>query len=681
MGGLIDEGSRGLIPPPLTRPVHRKRRRRRVRTPRRHYGLRRHYGRNLIWTVAGIVAFLALSGAFALLYAGPAAFRAARDGRTALEAAGNAFVQRDADSARRHFAEARDTFKSAEGRLGSPITWPLRLVPIVNTHIRVGHSLAAIGRGAAEAGLGATAALGQFPGGELKMVDGRMDLAGVRRASAAFASGAVAAAEIRQEIRRMPTGWVVGALGRPRREALERLPAAIEGLQKGQTALQALPSLLAEKGTKRYVVAFSNLSELRGSGGFIGFVTLLRAEKGKLDLEGVSGRPTELFPPPGESNLTYPRWFSDEFRTEAKIFQNINLTTDFPTVGRLLVQSATPAVGKVDGAIGVDPVGIGAVLNATGPISVPAWPDPITAGNVSRVAQHDVYLRIAQEPERQEFFSQLVRTAFDKLTAIDVRLRPKTLGAFDAAVRAGHFRMYSSNVEDQSTIKELGLDGGVDRAGGANDVLSLISENATGNKIDWYLRRNVHYRVRLHPDEDAAETELTAELRNDAPGSGLPDYVIGSPLKGLPRGTNRQNLLLVRSPSDSLGSFLVGTRTFDPARAHEGALSSYRASADVKPRSATGVRVTSIVERAFSGRGRHRTYTLHVLPQPVVNADRYELVVDTPAGWDVEGRTRFDGALTDDVVLEVELTQSWRAWLLEKVFLNPWRLARDLLPF
>jgi hypothetical protein len=623
--------------------------------------------------------FFALAAIFAIVYAGPSALRSARDGRSALTAARDAFLDRDAAAARRHFLRAEGLFRSAERRLGSPLVWPMRVVPIVNRQIVVGRSLALIGGRVAEAGRAASAAMNELPDRELKLEDGRVDLDAVEEAIGAFGGSVAAATDIGEELGRMPTGWVIGPLARARTEALDLLPSAVEGMLKGQKALESLPSLLAEGTKKRYLIAFSNLSELRGSGGFIGFVTVLEAEDGDLDLEDVSGRPTELFPPPGETDAAYPPWFPADLRSAGGIFQNINLSSDFPTAGRLIVDTAQSAIGQIDGVIGVDPIGLGAVLRATGPIDIPSWPDPIDADNVSRIAQHDVYLRIRNNQRREDFFAELVRTTFDRLVSEDVRFRPETFGTFDGAVRAGHFRMFSSHDEDQAAFTELGLAGDVARAQGASDVLSLVTQNATGNKGDWFLRRSMRYDVRLDPIRRSAATELVVEMRNTAPGAGLPDYVIGAKTDGLERGTNRQNVTLVRAAADELRGLQVGADQSIPLQGPEGPLRGYRSTVDIRPGGSAELRMTSTIPKAVQGTGADRTYRLHVMPQPVVNADFLEVSIKAPAGWTVEGETTYANELGRDEVLEVRLKQTSRAWLFDKVVLEPWRTARDLL--
>lgn len=629
--------------------------------------------------MVGAVVLLALAALFAAVYAGPGTIRAARDGRDAIAAARDAFVARDAEAATERFLRAERLFSSAEQRLSSPLVSPARLVPVVNRHIVVGRSLALIGARVAEAGRAATAAMAVLPDRELKLEGGRVDLGAVRDAIGAFGGSVAAATDVAEELGDMPSGWLVEPLDRARAEALDVLPSAVDGMLKGQRALASMPSLFADGTTKRYLIAFSNLSELRGSGGFIGYVTVLRAEDGDLELEEVSGRPTELFPPPGESLVTFPEWLPSDLREQGGIFQNVNTSTDFPTAGHLIVETAEPAIGEVDGVIGIDPLGLAAILGATGPIEIPSWPERIDAANVSRVAQHDVYIRIQNNEAREDFFEELVRTTFDRLATLDVAFRPETFGTFDAAVRGGHLRMYSVHEEDQAAFTGLGLAGSAERAGGAGDVLSVVSQNAAGNKADWFLRREVRYRVALDPFSRTAASDLVVRMQNGAPRSGMPDYVIGSSVEELEEGTNRQNVTFVRDPDDVFRALEVDGRLVPAAGGAEGPLQGYRTTVDIPAGSSRDVRLVSIVPRALEGTGDELIYRLHVLPQPVVNPDFLEIDIEVPEGWRAEGRTSFAGALRGDLVLEVRVSQTTRAWLLEKVVLEPWRSVRALV--
>ncbi len=603
----------------------------------------------------GAVAGLCI---LSLVFVAPTVYRAAGEGRTALIEGSQAVLRRDAAAARVEFSSARELFSSAEGRLRSPIALPLRIVPVVRTHIGVARSLGRIGSSVAEAGVAIADTMADLPDQSLVFRDGRVDLDVVRRASDALAVAARGSAVIDEAITDMPAGWVSGPLAEPRRQARDLLPSILDGVRKAEAALGGLPSILADGGRKRYLVAFSNLSELRGSGGFFGYVTALEAEDGDLDLEDLSGRPTEIFPPPGDVGLTYPDWFPPDFRQQAEIFQNINMTTDFPTVGSLVLQTAEAEAGQLDGVIGVDPIGIAAVLGLTGPIEVPTWPQRITAENVAKIAIHDVYVAITDGDRREAFFEQLVRTAFDKLTSAEIRLSAESAGIFDRAVRGGHFRMFSEHEADQTVFDRIGASGNVYRTRDATDVLSIVSENAAGNKIDWYLRRDIRYLVALDPDSGAAVSSLSATFRNTAPPDGLPEYIIGAAIDGLPRGTSRQIVLVVRPGQDQLGPIIVDGDVAVSSDGREGDLHAYRTTVDIGARSRSQLLARSYIPNAFTGEGDDRVFRLHVMRQPVANPDFAEIQIAVPNGWKIVGQDRFLGDLEQDVVLEVRVRRT-----------------------
>jgi hypothetical protein len=238
--------------------------------------------------------------------------------------------------------------------------------------------------------------------------------------------------------------------------------------------------------------------------------------------------------------------------------------------------------------------------------------------------------------------------------------------------------MYSTHADDQSAFQQLGLSGDVDRASDGTDALSVVSENAAGNKGDWFLERDVSYRVRLDPARTRARAELSVTFRNHAPASGLPDYVIGSPRSGIPRGTNRQMVLLIRAPADYLEELIVGGAGASPQRFSESSMRAYRTSIDIPPRSDADVRFTSSVPGALTGSADKRVYRLRVLPQAVIHPDHYDIEIDVPRGWSADGNTRFVGDLKDDLTLELRLSRTARGWLIEHALLEPWRTVRAM---
>jgi hypothetical protein len=612
-----------------------------------------------------------------VVYAGPSVLRARSDGRTLVVQGRDAILRDDLPAARARFARATALFGVAEKRLGSPLLWPARAVPVVSTNLDVARGIASVGRQIASAGDSLAASLQKLPGGAFKIKGGQIPLASIASAGDALDAGAAVASAVSDEVAGLPTGWVVPQLAHLRTEVRRLVPGAADAVTKAQAALRGLPSVLGQARYRRYLIAFSNLSELRGSGGLLGYVTALDARSGRIRLEKVSGFPNELFAQPGKS-LTYPAWFPDDFRRQAELLQNVNLTTDFPTVGDLLLQATQRKLGPMDGVIAVDPAGVAAMLELTGPIRVVGWRQVITAANVAQVMEHDVYTEIPRRDQRDAFFGLVVRTAFTKLTTQAITIRPRTIGAFDEAVRSGHFRMYSNDGPDESMFEVVGLAGNVDRASGSSDALSVVCENSSGNKADWYLTKNYRYTVRLDPRRGVAQTALDIDVENAAPSGGLPDYVIGSKVPGLPRGTNRLTLMLVRSARDDLKSFAIDGRKVNVLGASEGRLRAYRTGLLVPPGGHARVNVTSVVAQPFFGGSDEPVYRFRVLPQAMAHPDRFDIRFVAAGGWHVVGPAHFAGTLGGDLIYDVPLARTRRGAIIHALT-SPFRFAERLV--
>lgn len=307
-------------------------------------------------------------------------------------------------------------------------------------------------------------------------------------------------------------------------------------------------------------------------------------------------------------------------------------------------------------------------------MEVPSWPKPITAGNVSSVTQHDVYVRYEGDREaRTTFFAELIDAVFTKVLSSNISMTPSSATELGVAVQGGHLLVYSRHRDDQRALERLAVAGDLDRARGSTDVLGVITENAVASKVDWFLRRDVRYEVRLRPAEGSARGRLEVALRNLAPSSGESADVVEPIRSFLPTGTNRQIVLYARPGSDRLGR-LDGPSA---ALASERALRVYHTSATIPARERVQMGAVFVVPDALEGTGDELTYRLHVLRQPVAHADVYEVGVVVPKGWTAEGDTRFIGDLRSDLVMDVTLRKTTRAKLLDTLALEPWRAVRD----
>lgn len=402
---------------------------------------------------------------------------------------------------------------------------------------------------------------------------------------------------------------------------------------------------------------------------------MIEVSDGRLRLLPQAGRPTEEFPPLAGTGVLFPRSYRIAYgRYGLNEWQQVNLPLDFPTAGRFIAEGVSGSVGPVDGVLQIDPIAIAGLLRLAGPVEVPSWPEPITAGNVSSVTQHDVYVRYEGDREaRTTFFAELIDAVFTKVLSSNISMTPSWATELGVAVQGGHLLVYSRHRDDQRALERLAVAGDLDRARGSTDVLGVITENAVASKADWFLRRDVRYEVRLRPAEGSARGRLEVALRNLAPSSGESADVVEPIRSFLPTGTNRQIVLYARPGSDRLGR-LDGPSA---ALASERALRVYHTSVTIPARERVQMGAEFVVPDALEGTGDELTYRLHVMRQPVAHADVYEVGVVVPKGWTAEGDTRFIGDLRSDLVMDVTLRKTTRAKLLDTLALEPWRAVRN----
>ena len=129
---------------------------------------------------------------------------------------------------------------------------------------------------------------------------------------------------------------------------------------------------------------------------------------------------------------------------------------------------------------------------------------------------------------------------------------------FGPVVAGGHLQLASLHPEDKDLLLRTRLIGDVERPG-AGDLLAVVNRNVNPSKIDAYLRRRINYDVAWNVSTGETRGELTVQLTNTAPASGLPDVVINGP-EGTPQGTNRTQLCIL-SPLAVRSAYLDGERT------------------------------------------------------------------------------------------------------------------------
>lgn len=579
--------------------------------------------RTIVRTALAAAAFAVVAGALTAV-AGMAATQPLRSAVNASEAALRAARQGNDDATDAALGRAQSSFGDARDAARSPLLFPARVTPVLAQHVRTLDRAASAGYVLARQGRDSLAAVA-FD--RLDVVGGGVDTAALRTLGEAVDKARSAIGVALGQVDEARSPWLLPPVGKVIDRQHARLRTARADADVAADVAQFVPALLGgETGPRRYFLAIVTPVESRASGGLIGNFGEIEARDGGLRLTRL-GRSLELNRGGNRAARTItgpPDYLRRYGQFEpATTWQNVNMSPDFPTVadviGQLYPQSGGQPVG---GVISIDPTGLAALLRLTGPIDVPGWPEPVTARNAEQILYFDQYVRFEND-DRVDFLGAVAGKVVERLTSGRVGGIRRVVDALRPAVQGRHLMVASLDPAEADFLDRVGVSGRM--APRPVDHLSVVTQNAGGNKIDWFLHRSVDYRATVG-DDGSLDAEVTVHLRNDAPAGGLPKSVIGNVAQPpAPAGVNRL-YLSVYSPwllqDAALGDGTPLAMTSDT----EAGLVVHSAFIDVPAGQSVAVRLR------LRGTLPGTAYRLDVGRQPLVHDDRLTLDVRAADG-------------------------------------------------
>ena len=533
----------------------------------------------------------------------------------------------DFDGARRHLSRAISAASTAESVTRAPLLGAMARWVGLDDDLSALATLASVLRDGAQAGSAVFEEVGIPKGSSLAAAlyeGGRIDIDAVHRLERALsATGDVLArSSISLKAAPQPTlGIVRNGLDR----ATEKIDDARGTLRDAASVLGVLPGLAAEDGSRRYLLAFQSPSEARGGGGLIGVYGVLEAHDGSLALSHVG--PIEELLPLLRGTVSAPGWFEDlygNFRATRE-FRMANMSPHFPTTAELWLKMYRRATGiDLDGVIALDPLAVGELTLATGPLSADGWDRRIDHENVRRVLLHDVYRHFDfKERIQNTYLRGLVDALWSRLENPDLRATAM-LRAVGAATRKQHMKIYSVDGTEQRVLSDLGVAGDYRRAGPS--VQLLFNNNFAANKVDYFLHRDVNTEIDLRED-GSADVDVEITLTNEAPTA--PGSVLVRPLRDeLPTGINDMTLYLLMPRGARATSLVVDGVDTNILRGMEGAFPVAWQVLGIEPQDTATLSLSYRWPQAIED----GSFELTLWPQATARPDSYEVTVAAPAG-------------------------------------------------
>lgn len=407
------------------------------------------------------------------------------------------------------------------------------------------------------------------------------DLEPIRKSSPAVASAAHAVRASAERLDRIDASNLLPQVAEPLMRARAQLRAVTGALDASANAAQIAPSMLGADGPRNYLLIIQNNAEARASGGIPGALAVLTLDRGKLTMGSQSsavdvGVMSPTLPVDREQQQIYSARLG-------KYMQDVNLTPDFPTTASTAQAMWERKTGQhVEGVISLDPVALGYMLDATGPIKVSSpelvalsdggLPTELNGKNVVPTLLSDVYAKIARPQLQDVYFAGVAKEIFGALSSGKGDAKGLIQG-ITRGTAEGRILVWSGLTSEQTVIAKYPLSGSIAGPSVPAAQFGAYFNDGTGAKMDYYVKRTVQLVEECTAD-DYGQVKVRVTSTNTAPAdaaTSLPAYVTGGGAFGVPPGTVQTNVIAYGPAQANVESATMdGKKTELAAHRHSG---------------------------------------------------------------------------------------------------------------
>lgn len=471
---------------------------------------------------------------------------------------------------------AADRLDQAERLLDGAWTRPARLVPVIGQHQR---AAAVLAREAASGVREAADALDQVDVDALRLVDGRIDLAGIASVEAPLRQVDTTLAGLAVVLDDIDSHWLIGPVRSRVTGLQDDIVRNADRLEVAIDAVGLAPHLLGGEGERRYLIMFTTPVEARGVGGFPGNYAEISAVDGRISLVGFgrfSDLDREVFERGARCDAC-PAGFVERYgrfgfttgpdgAVGSVPWKNITMAAHYPYVAETaVVLHAQSGRTPVDGMVLMDTYVVEQFVAYTGPVEVAELDVIVDEESLLPFLLFEQYLG-DDNVERIDALDEIGNAVISRLLTQPLPPPPDLARDLGPLVGERRLLFWTDDPAEQELLDRVGLLGGLPTLDpDAPAGFSVAVNNGGGNKIDAFLEVDVELSLvsslaaetgvadvdgsaaddGVRPPSDQLVARVT--LTNTAPTGGLPRYIIGNSFD-LPLGTNRMFLTFFGPP-------------------------------------------------------------------------------------------------------------------------------------
>jgi hypothetical protein len=441
-----------------------------------------------------------------------------------------------AESAQFHAWQARTATHS--------LPWSIAAaVPVLGSPLKTTQQISDVVAGLADDVLLPTATMGATISPD-RLFDGtRVDLKLLREEQPRLSELSAAATRLNDRAQAIAVPTYLSLIGDARSQLQIQTAQLAQLLNNTSIAARLAPSMLGADGPRTYLMAFQTPAEARGTGGLVGGMAVLRFADGIPTVDDLS---TNAMFKEAKANIDLGPDFNRVYgwMNPYSDFRNSNISPHFPYAAQIWRSMWESESGlAVDGVIAIDPIVLSYILGAIGPVRLPDG-EVVSQENVVELTMSKAYFRFpdagAEQWDRKLYLRRIAAAVVEKMAGPLPAAR-KLLDALGRGASERRISVWSSIPADQAILEETPLAHAV--PDDAAPYAQVVINNLAGNKMDYYLRREIEF-VADGCKGDMRNSTVTVRLTNTAPPDAqLPDNVAA--ISGLapqfkldaPRGT------------------------------------------------------------------------------------------------------------------------------------------------
>lgn len=483
----------------------------------------------LFWAGVAVLAVLLVLGA----WLGISAFGVKSNlerARDSAQQVKEALLEGDSEGATQRAAAALSQAQAAQSATRS-LPWNLAAaVPFLGSPFKAGQQISDVVVGlssdilkpAAEAGIGLSPTS--------LYENGRVNVQLLREQEPKLVTLAADATRLNDQAAAIPSAGFVPPINTARGQLQDQTAEVTSLLNNTALAARIGPSMMGADGPRTYLMAFQTVAEARGTGGLLGGFGILRFNNGKPTVDTLAPN-TELFGTAAEIDLG-PE-FQDLYGSSRPFtdFRNSNQSPHFPYAAQIWKSMWERQSGeRVDGVIALDQIALSYILGAVGPVTLPGG-EVVNQDNVVELTGSTSYIRYPDDQAARKRYLQSIATEVVKKMTGQVQSPGKLLDALGRAAGERRISVWSASPAEQQVLEETPLGHVIPDSD--RPFAQVIINNFGGNKMDYYLERDIEYVADGCTGERRNST-VTVGLSNTATNvTPLPEYVAGG--LGLPR--------------------------------------------------------------------------------------------------------------------------------------------------